>query len=170
MNILALEIYEEHDHCTFYTVRKVLDEDEYMPSETERFFRKFYADENYKQSIQEILALLDYIGEKRGANIHLFRPEGKAGGLPKNEKRLCQDICLDFANFPLRLYCLRITDEILVLFNGGIKDAGKAQQSKASMAFNEAQNFCKKIDKAFVEKELRIEGNKILGTQEIIEL
>ncbi|HLV41161.1 MAG TPA: hypothetical protein VKY37_02690 [Brumimicrobium sp.] len=170
MNILALEIFEEHEKCTFYTIRQVLEEDEDLPSETEKFFRKFYADDNYKECVEEILDLLDYIGEKRGANIHLFRPESKADGLPKNEKKLCNDLCLDFAHFPLRLYCLRITDEILILFNGGIKDAGKAQQSKSSMAFNEAQIFCTRIHKAFVEKEIRIEGNKIVGNQEIIEL
>ena len=170
MNIFALEIFEEHEQCNFYTVRKIEDKDEILPSETQKFFEKFYSDEQYKEYLQEILALLDYIGEKRGANKHLFRPEGKADGLPRNEKKACQYLELDFANFPLRLYCLRITDEILILFNGGVKDSVKAQNSKASMVFYESQQFCERINKAFSSKEICIEGKRIVGTEEIIEL
>lgn len=165
-----LEIFEEHERCTFYTVRKIEDDDEELPSETQRFFEKFYTDEKYKQCVQEIVALLDYIGEERGANIHLFRPEGKADGIPKNEKKSCRYLDLNFADFPLRLYCYRISDEILILFNGGIKDADTAQDSKASMSFYESQQFCDRINKAFSSKEIRIEGMRIVGTQEEIEL
>ncbi|MEX0995945.1 MAG: hypothetical protein WDZ45_02715 [Flavobacteriaceae bacterium] len=168
MNTFALEIFEEQECCTFYTVRCIQDDDTYVPSETQQFFETFYADENYKQSIQEIVALLDYIGKERGAHKNLFRPERKAEALPKNEPRACRDLCLDFADFPLRLYCLRITDEILILFNGGIKDARTAQESKASMKFHEAQQFCERINQAFISKDIRIEGMKIIGENKLI--
>jgi len=148
----------------------VNEDGEKLNSETEKFFRKFYANEDYRESVKEIISLLDYIGEKRGAHPHLFRHEGKAVGLPKNEKKACKDLCLDFANFPLRLFCLRITDEILILFNGGIKDAEKAQNTKASMSFQEAQQFCTRINSAFSEREIKIDGMHIKGESEEIEL
>jgi hypothetical protein len=170
VNIFALEIFEEHEQCTFYTVRKIVEDNEDFPSETQRFFEKFYNDNNYKQSVQEIVALLEYIGVDRGANIHLFRAEGKADGLPKNEKNACRYLELNFADFPLRLYCLRICDEILILFNGGVKNASTAQESDASMSFYEAQQFCERINNAFASKEICIEGMRIVGTQEDIEL
>jgi len=159
----VLEIFEEHEECTFYTVRKIEDGEEINQSETQLFFEKFYNNEGYRECIKEIISLLDYIGEKRGAHPYLFRHEGKAVGLPKNEHRACKDLCLDFANFPLRLFCLRITDQILVLFNGGIKDADKAQDTKASMSFQEAQQFCIRIDRAISEQEIKIDGMFIVG-------
>lgn len=170
MNIFALDIYEEHDRCTFYTVRWVEDNDDEV-SETERFFVKFYNTEEYKENILELIALLDHIGNNIGVNQYLFRHEGAAQGLPKNAKRLTSALRLNFANFPLRLYCLRVTDEVLILFNGGVKNAQTAQESDASMQFMEAQRFCKRIDEALSEREIRVEGKLIVSDyQENIEL
>lgn len=170
MNIFALDIFEEYECCTIYTVHQFDEDGEKMMSETERFFRKYYADENYRSEISELIELLQYIGEKRGANKYLFRPEGKADGLPKNEKQACKELKMDYADFPLRLYCLRINDEILVLFNGGIKDAQTAQESQASMSFYEAQQYCERIQQAINEKEIWVSDRYLEADTENIEL
>lgn len=52
-------------------------------------------------------------------------------------------------NFPLRLYCYRVSRNIVILFNGGIKDVVTVQDSPSLKAkFSEAQIFVKKIQDA----------------------
>lgn len=68
-----------------------------------------------------MIAWLDKIGEN-GALERYFRPEGKYGdGVGV--------IPIDIGN-KLRLYCLRVSDKILIFGNGGIKDANSWQNSE----------------------------------------
>lgn len=95
--------------------------DEEELSELERFFEKFPEGCEYDEEIDIIIAWLDKIGEK-GALERYFRPEGKYGdGVGV--------IPIDVGN-KLRLYCLRISDKILIFGNGGLKDADSWQNSK----------------------------------------
>lgn len=105
-----IELIEEHDHVNFYSIH--LEEEEL--SELERFFEKFPEGCAYDDEIDTIIAWLDKIGEN-GALERYFRPEGKYGdGVGV--------IPIDIGN-KLRLYCLRVSDKILIFGNGGIKDA-----------------------------------------------
>lgn len=112
----TIELVEEHDAVNFYSIH--LDEEEL--SELERFFEKFPVGCEYDDEIDIIIAWLDKIGEN-GALERYFRPEGRYGdGVGV--------IQIDVGN-KLRLYCLRISDKILVFGNGGIKDADSWQNS-----------------------------------------
>lgn len=112
-----IELVEEHNAVNFYSIH--LDEEEL--SELERFFEKFPEGCEYDKEIDIIIAWLDKIGEK-GALERYFRPEGKYGdGVGV--------IPIDVDN-KLRLYCLRISDKILIFGNGGLKDADSWQNSK----------------------------------------
>lgn len=112
----TIELVEEHDTVNFYSIH--LDEEEL--SELERFFEKFPVGCEYDDEIDIIIAWLDKIGEN-GALERYFRPEGRYGdGVGV--------IPIDVGN-KLRLYCLRISDKILVFGNGGIKDADSWQNS-----------------------------------------
>lgn len=112
----TIELVEEHDAVNFYSIH--LDEEEL--SELERFFEKFPVGCEYDDEIDIIIAWLDKIGEN-GALERYFRPEGRYGdGVGV--------IPIDVGN-KLRLYCLRISDKILVFGNGGIKDADSWQNS-----------------------------------------
>lgn len=112
----TIELVEEHDAVNFYSIH--LDEEEL--SELERFFEKFPVGCEYDDEIDIIIAWLDKIGEN-GALERYFRPEGRYG----DEVGV---IPIDVGN-KLRLYCLRISDKILVFGNGGIKDADSWQNS-----------------------------------------
>jgi hypothetical protein len=58
----------------------------------------------------------------------------------------------------LRLYCTRLRDNIVVLFNGGIKSSQKVSDSPdLTTKFRDAQHFAKKIDKAIQEKDILID-------------
>lgn len=86
------------------------------------FFDKFPEGSEYDEEIDVIISWLDKIGEK-GALERYFRPEGRYGdGVGV--------IPIDVGN-KLRLYCLRLSDKILVFGNGGIKDAKSWQQSES---------------------------------------
>lgn len=112
-----IELIEEHSRANFYSIH--IDENEL--SELERFFEKFPVGSEYDEEIDVIISWLDKIGEK-GALERYFRPEGKYGdGVGV--------IPIDVGN-KLRLYCLRISDKILIFGNGGIKDSDTWQNSK----------------------------------------
>ena len=110
-----LELIEEHDAVNYYSVH--LDEEEL--SELERFFEKFPEGGTYDDEIDIIIAWLDRIGEK-GALERYFRNEGRYGdGVSA--------IPIETAN--LRLYCIRLSDRILVFGNGGVKDSKTWEES-----------------------------------------
>ncbi len=154
MNTFALEIFDdEGSRCTFYTVRW----EEAVLSETDKFFQKFRKDEQLKTSLQELAKFLEIvIGDEKGALEDFFRFENTAQALPPSGNHKVGEIIINYGNFPLRIYCLRISDSLVVLFNGGEKTAENAQGGKTSMVFYEANQFAKRILEALQQKEIYI--------------
>lgn len=112
----SIELIEEHEAVNFYSVH--LDEKEL--SELERFFEKFPEDCDFDEDVDTIIAWLDRIGEV-GALERYFRYEGRYGdGVSA--------IPIETSN--LRLYCIRLSDKILVFGNGGVKDCARWQESE----------------------------------------
>ena len=147
MNIFALEIWDDEGaKCTFYTVKQ----DGVERNETDLFFEKYDAIAAYKEANQELLAFVIYaIGENHGAVDALFnRYENEVKGLPVQGKRTVQNITYHFPEFPLRLYALKITKNVVVLFNGGIKDGPTNQKSSLHLEWRAACEFAKRIDEA----------------------
>jgi DNA-binding protein len=68
----------------------------------------------------------------------------------------CKMYLIYYGNFPLRLYCLRISENLVVLFNGAEKTAATAQGGRTSMAFQEANIFAKRMLDALQQKEIYI--------------
>lgn len=114
-----LELIEEHDAVNFYSVH--LDEEEI--SELERFFEKFPVGCPYDEDVDTIIAWLDRIGEN-GALERYFRNEGRYGDGVS---------AIPIETSHLRLYCIRISDKILVFGNGGVKDT-KTWEESATLA------------------------------------
>ena len=111
-----IELIEEHAAVDYYSIH--LDEEEL--SELERFFEKFPEGSGYDDEIDTIIAWLDKIGEK-GALERYFRNEGRYGdGVSV--------IPIETSN--LRLYCIRLSESILVFGNGGIKDCKTWEESE----------------------------------------
>ncbi len=112
----SIELIEEHEAVNFYSVH--LDNEEL--SELERFFEKFPEGCEYDEDMDTIIAWLDRIGEN-GAFERYFRYEGKYGdGVSA--------IPIETNN--LRLYCIRLSDKILIFGNGGVKDCASWQESE----------------------------------------
>jgi hypothetical protein len=151
MNTFELEIWDEHcEKVTFYTVRW----DNAADSETDKFFFKY--EKTHRKELLELNSLLlDTIGTDHGALDEFFnRIEDRVSGLPPHGKINIGEFKAHFQQFPLRLYALRINnrEDIVVLFNGGIKSAETNQESPdLNLKFIEANGFGKRIEEALHE-------------------
>ena len=113
----SIELLEEYENVNFYSIRMAGEE----LTELEAFFEKFPEGCEYDNEIDVIISWIDQIAE-RGALERYFRPEGKYGdGVGV--------IPIDVGN-KLRLYCLRLSDKILVFGNGGVKETRSWQESE----------------------------------------
>jgi hypothetical protein len=123
-------------------------------NETDKFFIRSKKNEALNEPLTDLALLLEYISEEKGALDDFFRFENQAQALPSN--RALSEIEIKANSFPLRLYCLKLTNSLLILFGGGEKTASTAQEGKTSMAFHDATIFAKRILKSLQEKDIYI--------------
>lgn len=103
------------ERTEFYTVRL----GNGQITEFELFDQKDFPDH---QTELEILYNVIYEMRGRGAKHFYFKSEGPANALPIVPKEIISCNNIDFG---LRLYCIRLTDNLLVLLNGDIKTQHK---------------------------------------------
>jgi hypothetical protein len=92
------------------------------------------------------------LGIQKGAKEGFFRPEGAANALPPPHQWLDVDY-----NENLRVYCYRISDHVVFLFNGGVKTkkSRTAQECKVIKPhFDSANKIVRAIDRAFQSKDI----------------
>lgn len=161
MNSFTVEILDdEGSKCTIYTVRK----EGASMSETEKFYDKRKTTlSKYGREFQELTNLLiKIIGDQDGALPEYFRDEREADALPPKREIDVDELQVSFFNYPLRLYCLRIDNDKLIVFNGDEKTSWKAQEGKTRTSFMEAQIFAKKIKNAIREGTLDFEEEETI--------
>ena len=156
---------DESKKVTFYTVYK----EEDCISETEDFFRRMYQSE-YTEHTKRLARLIsESIGNKYGAHEKYFsRHERLASALPpKPHDSFWTEEIISLKNSPLRLYALRISYSVVVLFNGGLKMTnGSAQDDpNVSIYFLEAQRFAKKIIDAINEEMICVSHKSLVDFQ-----
>ncbi len=114
-----------------------------------------------QRPLQELAKFIsNKIGDELGALEDFFRFENAAHALPPSGTYRVEDLSINFGNFPLRLYCLRLSETLVVLFNGGEKTANTAQGGNTSMAFQEANLFAKRILGALINKEIYLSADQ----------
>jgi hypothetical protein len=96
------------------------------------------------------------IGDEHGALKPFFRYENQAEALPPSGSYQVGQIIFDYGHFPLRLYCLRISDSLVILFNGAEKTSKSAQGGATSMPFREANQFAGRIMEAIRRKGITV--------------
>lgn len=155
MSEMELLLVNEGENCTLYTIQ-FMSEDK---SEFERFYAKFKNDVEYDNDLMRIVALIDKIADK-GALERLFRPEGKYS----------DGVCaLPVIQSKLRLYCLRLSNKILILGNGGAKTTRTYNEDDVLKGYViTLQNFEKLLkdgekDGSVVITENTIETDKIFN-------
>ena len=125
-------------------------------SEFEKFLNELKDNATYNKDFNVILLALSKIIDK-GALERFFRNEGR---MNDNVKALAID------SRKLRLYCLRISDQILILGNGGVKNTRTYQEdSKLSGYVMDLQTFDKVLLKAQKSGKVTIEKNMITDIQ-----
>ena len=115
--------------------------------------------------LKELVTLIYEIGEVCGAKPNFFRDKRKAEALPPGS---FQYVGLDDESpgnrFGLRLYCLRITESIVILLNGDLKTTQKADECpNCRIHFQRANKIADQIQEAMARKWVTIEGKEILG-------
>lgn len=175
MNIAILEVFYEYDYVSYYTIRLEIDEKKEALSETDKFYQ-VYDDVNHPHfnEFDAIMRVIDAMGyHVRGAEAWLFRPENAAHALPPNRKPARKALDIEILeDSQLRLYCIRLTSEVVILLNGGIKTQDNAQDCPNVRGhFSQAQAIAKAIDKLMIDGSIMIEDTEIInntGEQEIV--
>ena len=126
-------------------------------TEFRRFLAKFKDNSTLNKDYQAILNAIDRI-IANGALERYFRPEGKINdnlaALAINSRRL-------------RLYCLRISDQILIMGNGGEKNTRTYEEcAELSGYVMDLQKFDELLKQAQEEGDISIERNLITGIEE----
>lgn len=152
MKKATLKTIESNDSVSLYSICfDGMDE-----SEFEKFLAKFREESTLNKDFQTILVALAKIVE-RGALERFFRMEGKMN----------DDVCaLSLDSHKLRLYCLRISDQILILGNGGVKTTRTyGEDDLLSGYVMDLQKFDKLLKKAQKSGKVIIEKNYITGLE-----
>ena len=152
MSEAELVLVEEAKNCTLYTIQFLSEND----TEFEQFFKKFKDDVEFSPDLMRIVGFLGKIADF-GALERYFRPEGKMND---------RVVALPTVQSKLRLYCLRLSDRILILGNGGVKNTKTYEESKELSGYVlTLQNFDRLIkegvkDGTIIVSEKKIETDK----------
>lgn len=149
---LKIELFDEFKTVSFYSIRFKNE----IP-EIEKFLNKFPANCEYNTEINIILKWINTVGEE-GAFERRFRV---------NEGRLHDRVCAIPANLDkcdLRLYAIRISDNIVILGNGDIKTtATYNEDEKLKKYVSDLQSLDSFISNREYSGRLEISGKIISG-------
>lgn len=152
MTSISLKTIEQNDNVGMFSI--CFDGNE--ESEFEKFLNEFKDNATYNKDFNVILLALSKIIDK-GALERFFRNEGKMNDSVK---------ALAIDSRKLRLYCLRISDQILILGNGGVKTTRTYQENEQLSGYvMDLQTFDKVLIKAQKAGRVTIEKNMITDIQ-----
>ena len=145
---VKLKTIEQNDNVGMFSICFEGSEE----SEFEKFLNEFKDNATYNKDFNVILLALSKIIDK-GALERFFRNEGR---MRDNVKALAVD------SRKLRLYCLRISDQVLILGNGGAKTTRTYQEDeKLSGYVMDMQTFDRVLVNAQKTGKITIEKNMI---------
>jgi len=149
----TLEIIEQSDKVSLYSISFEKD----GTTEFERFMQKFESEGTLNKDYQKIIAALQIILEN-GVFERYFRPEGS----------IKDGVCaLPLESGKIRLYCLRLSDQILILGNGGVKLTKTYQEDKSLLGYvMDLQMFDHLLKNGIKEGTISIEEKTIIGIED----
>lgn len=145
MNRIYFELYSSSKKATIYSIRNEAS----LKSETDKFVN-YYEANGFAEDVEMIRSWLWYIRE-RGAQMRYFRPENNVSAGP-----------LTFSK--LRIYCIRCSENIVILDGGGEKKGQKTQDGAETW---KAMKLMMEIDKKLIEK---IRSGDICYTPDLMQL
>ena len=127
-------------------------------SEFDNFYNKFINDAERSDDLQKILTQIDLMLNVRGFTERNFRPEGKMSD---------NVVAIPVYKNSLRLYCLRLSDSVLIVGNGGIKRTQKVEEDNILNGYVISLQKLDALLKADIKRGLvRIEKTKIIVTDD----
>ncbi|MBQ3990202.1 MAG: hypothetical protein II630_05115, partial [Bacteroidales bacterium] len=127
-------------------------------TEFRKFLQKFKDNAALNKDYQAIIHAIDRI-IANGALERNFRYEGKMND---------NVVALSVNSRKLRLYCLRMSDQILIIGNGGVKDSRTYEESEELSGYvMDLQKFDELLKQAQEEGLIYIEQNVITGIEEM---
>ncbi len=153
MRNAKLQIVEQSELVSLYSI-KFENED---LTEFERFLKKFKDNAELNLDFQRIVYAIHKIMD-RGALERYFRSEGKFN----------DNVCaVPIESGQLRLYCLRISDQILIIGNGGVKTTRTYQEDPILSGYVlDLQKFERLINTCIKQGKISIEQKEIAGVEE----
>lgn len=152
MKTAKIKTIEQTDNVSLYSICF----DGNAISEYETFLLKFKEDAKLNEDYKKIIWALEKI-VSIGAFERFFRPEGKMND---------HVAALSIDSRKLRLYCLRISDQILIVGNGGVKNSRTYQENEELSGYvMDLQEFDKLLIAAQKEGSITIEKNVITGIE-----
>lgn len=152
MKTATLKTLEQTDNVSLYSICF----DGKDISEYEAFLLKFKEDAKLNEDYKKIILALEKIVAV-GAFERFFRPEGKMND---------HVAALSIDSRKLRLYCLRISDQILIVGNGGVKNTRTYQENDELSGYvMDLQEFDKLLAEAQKDGSITIEKNVITGIE-----
>lgn len=147
MSEVELLLIDSSDKCTLYTIQFLSDD----TNEFDKFITKFRNDAELNPDFQAIMRFVEQI-MANGALERYFRREGKMKD---------SVVALPVLKSKLRLYCLRLTDKILVVGNGDIKNTRTYEED------NTLQGYVMDLQKfeRLLKQEVRSGNVKITESQ-----
>ena len=159
-----LQVFRDFRKVRFYTFR-IEDSDK---SEVDKFFTKMKSEDSISREMNQLAQWITEIGNFHGALIELFRFEDEAHALPPPPKGQRKVGIAQIENNNLRLYCVWISESIVVLANGGIKKSATVQGTPDLLPhFRFAKAMGKQINQLIIERSLRFQGKEIFDIENI---
>jgi len=160
---IHIEVWEDFTQVKYYAL-KVSGE---KTSILDNFFKRYEDSEEYSRSIAWIDNWLTQIGEYKTANNEWFRPNSKdqpnVKKLPPPTSIIREaEIDFDDNQLKLRLYCIKMSDNAVILVDGGIKsslETNKSEDLKHKNMF--AKNIAGQIEKQLQAGNLSCTGKNI---------
>ncbi len=124
-------------------------------TEFQKFIEKFKEDASRKEELSVILTAINRMLTASGFLERYFRPEGKMGD---------HVVALPIERTKMRLYCLRMSDSVLIVGNGGVKSTKTYEEDESLNGYViTLQKLDKLINKAIKSGKVTIEETIISG-------
>lgn len=150
----TLDIISESEKATLYSISFEKD----GTTEFEKFVAEFEMNAEYNSDYQRIIAALQVILDK-GALERFFRPEGKMND---------NIHAVPIEGGKLRLYCLRIFEQIVILGNGGVKNTKSYQEDPRLYGYVlDLQRFEKILKENIDKGYISVDEKELHGTEQI---
>lgn len=159
-----LRVFRNFKKVRFYTFQLETDAE----SETAKFFNKLKKEQNIADDLNRLAQWLVEIGQIHGALLELFRFEEEAHALPPPPRGQRKLGITQVENNDLRLYCIWISESIVILANGGIKKSATVQGTPELMPhFRFAKTLGRQINQLITEGSFQYKDKEILNSENI---